>query len=452
MDKQAPEKVIPSYSHPVNRVLNSRKPVMVLLKYVLVSIVVVMGFLNFKFATRSLISPSVYKKDFIQEYLLARAVLNDVDPYLPLPELSKRFLKPLPNLVFQHPTPHPPPVSIVALPFGLIGYEQAAAVWFLFEVICIVLSIYLILRCFDVRPKPVRIIFFSLLILNWSPFRYDLVVGQLMTLLLVFLIGAWQALRSGKDIKGGVFLGCLISLKLIAWPVVIFLSIRRNWAAVIATGVTVVTANLGAGLMMGLDRVAYYYFKVSIIVSPLYHAYESNFSMWTIGWRMFEGTGSPVLLGLEAPPLVAAPAVAHLVSLAIPMVLLALSLTLALRAHSFDTSFGILVCVSILVNPVAWSHYLILISIPLSIVARRLLTLDLLGKETWWLLFLGLLLSIPRLGIRRIILQVTGNELTANSVQVSFSAALLTYIPALAVLGLLWLVWQTERVVYPDHR
>ena len=34
-------------------------------------------------------------RDFIQDYLLARAVLYDIDPYLPLPELVTRLLGPL---------------------------------------------------------------------------------------------------------------------------------------------------------------------------------------------------------------------------------------------------------------------------------------------------------------------------------------------------------------------
>lgn len=179
-------------------------------------------------------------------------------------------------------------------------------------------------------------------------------VGQLMSLLLILMVATWRALRSGNNIKGGGFLGCLIALKFIAWPVFIFLAIRRNWGAVIMAGVVTVSANLGAALLMGFDRILYYYLKVSAIVSPLYKAHEANFSMWTVGWRVFQGTGSPVLLGLEAPPLVASPVMAHFISWAIPLGLIGVGLTLALRARSFDTSFGIPVRVSILVNPVAW--------------------------------------------------------------------------------------------------
>jgi hypothetical protein len=333
---------------------------------------------------------------------------------------------------------------------GLISYEQAAVVWVLFEMICVVAAVYVLLRWLDKRPGPVLTLFITLLVLAWSPFWEEIVIGQLMTLLFILLIAAWLALRAGNDAMGGFLLGCLIALKLMAWPVAVFLAIRRKWRALIAAGVTVVVANLAAAVLMGFDRVVYYYTEVSAIVSPLYRAHEANFSMWTIGWRLFDGTGSPVLLGLEAPPLVVAPALARYVSLGVPLALLAIGLWLALHARRFDTVFGILVCVSLLVNPVAWSHYLILAVIPLVIAGRRLFALNLPNRETWAFLALSLLLFIPRLRLRRIILQITGNELGAKSAQVPFAATLLTLVPAAAILGLLWLVWHTERA-FPEE-
>jgi len=446
MNKQESEKVISPYSHPINRVLNSRKPALVLIKYILVIIVAMTGFFNLYIVVTSLIPPSVYKKDFIQEYLLARAVLDGIDPYLPLPELSQQFLGSLPNLVFQHPTPHPPPVALLCIPLTLFSYEQAAVVWFLLEMIFIVLAVYLILRWLDARSRLILTIITTLLILVWSPFRDELVIGQLMALLLVLLIGAWQALRSGKDIKGGVFLGCLISLKLMAWPIVIFLAIRKNWRAVVAAGTVSLAANLGAALVMGFERVIYFYLKVGTIVSSLYRSHEANFSMWTIGWRMFEGTGSPVLLGIEAPPLVSAPAIAPYFSFVILLALVCIGLKLALQADTFDISFGILVCVSILVNPVAWSHYLILTLIPLVIIGHRIYSLGLPKKETWNFLMISLLLFIPRLVLRQFILLLTGNDLTAKSAQVPFVATLPALIPTVAILCLLWLLSHIEHV------
>jgi hypothetical protein len=439
-----------SSSHPIKHVLSSREPIMVLLKYVLVILGAVMGFLGLQYCVTSLLRPYVYQKDFIQEYLLARAVLRGIDPYLPLPELALRFLGSLPNSVLQHPTPHPPPVAIISLPLGLLSYERAAIVWFLFEMVCVAVSIRLLLRWLGGRSGWALTIFLTFLAFAWTPFRDEVTVGQLMTPLLVLLIGAWLALRSGKQTLGGILLGCLVALKLMAWPIVIFLALRKNWRAVIAAGVTGAIAHLGAALLMGIDRVVHFYIEVSRVVSPLYHGHEANFSLWTIGWRLFEGTGSPVLFGLKAPPLMDVPDVAKYVSLALPAALLGVGLLLALRARSFDAAFSILVCVSLLVNPVAWSHYLILTLIPLVVVGRRLFALDLPTRETWIILALSLLLFIPRLGFRRFLVRLAGQDTTLQSPPVPFAVALLTLIPAVAIIGLMCFVWHLDRT-FPEN-
>ena len=123
MIKKEPENVLAPTIHPIQRILASRQPGMVLLKYALVLVAAVIGLISLQLIFRSLLRPYVYQKDFIQEYLLSRAVLDGVDPYLSLPELALRFLGPLPNSVLQHPTPHPPPVAILSLLLGLISYD-----------------------------------------------------------------------------------------------------------------------------------------------------------------------------------------------------------------------------------------------------------------------------------------------------------------------------------------
>lgn len=424
---------------------------MVVLKYLLLLVTAVMGFIGLQFSVSSVMRPLVYQKDFIQEWLLAKAVLGDIDPYLPLPKLALRFLGPLPNSVLQHPTPHPPTVAVLGLPLGALSYEQAAVAWLVFEIVCIVAAIYLLLLWSDRRPRLALCAFLALIAIAWSPFWEELVTGQLMALLLFLLIGAWLALREGRSILGGVLLGLTIAVKLIAWPIIIFLVLKKNWRAVVAAGVTVVVGNLAAAVLMGFDRVLYYYGKVSSAVSPLYRAYEHNFSLWTIGWRVFDGTGSLVVMGFSSPPLVNAPILARLFSYAIPLALLLAGLVLAVRAHSFDTSYCILICVSILVSPVAWWHYLVLLLIPVFIIGRRLYNLDWPKRETNFALVLGLLLVISRGQLSNIIRILAGHGPNAEkAVVVPFFVGLLSLVPAAAILGVIWLVWHLDQV-FPEN-
>jgi hypothetical protein len=424
---------------------------MVVLKTILIGVFALVGLLGLGFALQSLRHPYVYQKDFIQEYLLAKAVLRGIDPYLPLPELADEILGPLPNLILQHPTPHPPPVALISLPLGLLTYEQAAGVWLAFEAVCIVIAVRLLLGWLVDRPGWKLTLAASLLVMAWSPFWEELVTGQLMALLLVLLIGAWQALRSGHAVKGGVLLGCSVALKLIAWPLVIWLALRKNWRAVGAAGVTLAVSNLLAAGLMGFERVWTFYLNVGGDVSALYRAYEYNFSLWSVGWRIFAGAGSTVVAGIEARPLIDAPDVAPWVSWIIPAVVLIIGLWWAIHAQRFDTSFAILLCVSILVSPVAWRHYLVLLAIPIVVVGRDLDALDWPERPTYAAIFLGVLLFIPRRRLHDMILWLAGQgPATETPPRVAFGAGLFSLLPALAICGLAWLVWRL-RYARPEE-
>jgi alpha-1,2-mannosyltransferase len=423
-------------------IISSRK-----IKQALIVITALQALVSLKLIIQSLQAEYVYRKDLIQDYLLAKAVLNGVDPYLPLPELVSRLGGALPDKVFLHPTPHPPPVALLSLPLGLLTYERAAIVWLLCEVICICASVYLLLRWWGKRPGWRLTMLISMLALAWPPLWMEMIFGQLMVLLLLLLILAWQALRSERAIVGGLWLGCVIALKLIAWPILLFFALRRNWRVVSAAVAAVGLANLLAALLMGFGAVAHYYLKVSGAVAPLYRAHVYNFSAWSVGWKVFSGTGSPVLEGIQSPPLWSAPILAQVVSYALPLALLVVGLWLASCARSFDTSVAILVCVSILVNPIAWIHYLVLATIPGVVAARHLIRLKLPSRETFLAVAIGLLLSVPNNALTRIaLLFATERSLAGEEPTVPFAAGLLTLIHLPVVLSLLWFVRRTDRI------
>src|SRR5262245_58336026 len=95
----------------------------------------------------------LYGKDFIQEYLMAKAILNDVSPYLPLPELIDKWIG-YNNFGLLHPTPHPPILGLLSLPLGFLSYETAAIVWLIFQVLCLSASIILLLRLWEMPLDP----------------------------------------------------------------------------------------------------------------------------------------------------------------------------------------------------------------------------------------------------------------------------------------------------------
>jgi len=417
-----------------------------MLRTLLLLIVVLAGLFQLGLTLRSLTVPDVYRKDFIQEYLLARAVVAHADPYLPVSTLADQFLGVLPVPVFPHATPHPPPVALFTLPLALVRYETAATLWLAFELFCLCGSAWLLVACIQRRSSWGTLVLLTAATVAWAPVYVGLVVGQLMTLLLLLLSGCWLALRRNKQRLAGALLGLTLALKLMGIPLLLFFVVSKRWRTVVSAVVTAGCVNLVSIFLIGFDRVISYYLTVSGALFPLYRSAVHNISLWSIGWRLFDGTGSPVDLSIKAPPLAHAPVVAALVSAIVPIAFLSIGIAMALRCRNTDTSFGILVAASVLFHPVAWSHYLVLMAIPMVVAIQQLEKLKFPGRECFILLGVMLVLGIPSLQLHDF--QVSFGELQkSGATAVPFIVGLFGLVYSIGILILISLLWYFDQSV-----
>jgi hypothetical protein len=65
----------------IKSIIQSQEPVYLLIKYLLLLSIVFLVSVNLINSAKSLSVEHVYRKDFIQEYLLGKATTNNVDPY-----------------------------------------------------------------------------------------------------------------------------------------------------------------------------------------------------------------------------------------------------------------------------------------------------------------------------------------------------------------------------------
>lgn len=433
--------------HSLTLILGSSSPVMRTLRCLILALVIVLGFVQFSLVIKSLVAPYFSLKDIAQEYLMAKALIAGVNPYLPIPELFEKFIGPLSVPLLPHPTPHPPPAALLGLPLALLAYEQAVVAWLAFEVVLIFAATYLLLVWCNGKPTFLAVLIGGGAFLAWRACLDELIVAQLMLLLLVLLLGVGIMLRSRRPVLAGLFLGVAIALKLMAWPIGLFLLLKREWKALWVAGAVVVLANGLVAILGGFDLLRFYYLEVSRIVSSLYRYQAYNFSMGAVGWRLFEGTSSPFIVTIAAPPLVYAPSAARLLSYGLPLAVLLLSLWLTTRLHDFELSFAMMVCTSVLISPVVWSHYFVLLLIPALLAWQRLARAQFPKKWTNWALVLGILFCIPNPEWQKLILWISGQEaIPGQPSSVSFPAAMITFIPMLAVLGLLYLLWNLRDV------
>lgn len=400
------------------------------------------GGLGIKTIVDSFTEPALFGKDLVSVYSMTKAALNGVNPYLPLPDLAARWICNGALIKLDHPTPHPPFVAFLFLPLGFVSFKAAAYIWLLFELIMLWGLIDLTIK--EAAPGASRLVkicaYFAALL--WVPTIKDLWFGQYSILLSYLTFRMWLLLRDEKFTGAGAILGAMIAIKLAAWPIALYLLIRRKWSAVFSAGGVIAFAHSLAIYQFGYRTVLDYYQKVGPTVALLYRKDESNYSFWTLGARLFDDFGREFTIS----PLLKAPALAGLLAPLLPTLLLSYGMYLAIKAKQFDTSFGILILVGILVNPIAWSHYLILTVLPFLILFKRMRDCSSRRSRRSALFGIVVALSLPP-GFRIAAVQLFSEGFTASGKPlVPWWAALLTVLPAIALLGLLHFLWKSDGV------
>jgi len=411
------------------------------LKSALILALVCLGIINISKLVRSIAIPDVYRKDFFQEYLLARAVILGLPAYTPLPTLAKQIVGPLDNPTFPHASPYPPPVVILALPFGVFGYQAATTLWLVMELTCLYITCSLLIHRFfrvDNRMAPALL---ALGLFSCFPVSLELALGQLMLPTLLTLTGGWLALRSQRDALGGALLGLALAIKFIGWPLILFLLCRKHWRAVFSASAMFLITNLAGAAIVGINQTTYYYRYVGPAASRLYRSEFLNFSTWAAGYRILAGTSANILAGLNAQPLVNWPALAPYMSLLITVAVLCLALLLARTSSDFDSGCAVLICASAVVNPIAWHHYLVLLVIPAAITFKALARNSFPRGFTFAAILIGTALLLPHLDHLASLMAV------GNPPLVPGPTSLLAFVPLVATLGLMVLVWCSSRAL-----
>lgn len=362
------------------------------------------------------------KSDFVQDYFLARAVISGIDPYAPLNELGVRFG--VPNEI-PHASTHPPSFAVLCLPMGLLSFKQAAFVWLFIGLISLVVSLHLLFRI-----GRAGLLLACLIAVAWPPVFFDLSLGQLMLPQLLTLTFTWLALRSERDLIGGMLLGLTISIKLIIWPVLLFLLIKKRFRSVMAGSFVFAFLNLIALLLMGVGPVASFYLRKSPEIASIYSNNAFNLSVWTIGPRLFAGTKAFDAPWFHTLPLIDVAVLVPLTSIACVIAVLVYGFFVALKAKSFDTSFAVLVNTAVIVSPVAWIFYMPLILISIAVLRK---------VDDWTTRSkVGLCLIIPL--ISQSVLPVFGSSS-------SFAIALLLFLPTIAILLLITAHREQDRTI-----
>ena len=417
-----------------------------ILRYMLGSLIIIIGLARLRVILLLLASPSTYtERDILQEYLLAKASLAGINPYLPLNQLADIFIGNFPYLF--HPSPYPPFVAILFIPLTILSIKQVIITWFIIEMLCLMSIAVMTIYLWKGRIDLIWGIFSFFFLLAWYPVYVDLLYGQLTIFLTTLLLGTLLALRKDKKILAGILTGLTIAIKMFTWPLLLYFAAKKDWRALISGCLTAIGLNLIGISVIGIGPVMEYYSKVSNQVFTIYHSFLKNYSLWSVGFRFFEGAKPVGERYVYAPPLLYLPQIAPYVSAGLVFIFLITGLIWANKSKNLEIAFSILILVMVAISPISWDHYYVVTIISLAVL---LLALSRAAFPTWpTILFsiITLMLFFFNEYIADLIFLLNrGLDTQQGGIyQISFLSSLLEIIPILQVITLTFLLWHVGR-------
>jgi len=317
----------------------------------------------------SLAPPDLYRKDFRQEYCLARALLDGSPLYESVAEQARRYIgsDPTPLPV---PTPHPPSAATLFVPLALLPYRSATAAWLVANLGFLVYGLRTLARSLGWRPRAGALALLTSAALLWPPVLSDLLHGQLTTALLVCIVGSWSALRAERATLAGLWLGLGAAIKLLPLLLIPWLLLGRRWRTASVAAAVFTLLSLPPVLRLGAGLWPDYLLRVAPQVAATYQDKMLNLSLYGLIVRHTVGYSF-------VRPLFAAPTGLLAVLAAATVLLLALGLAAVYGNRSdgdaFDLAWSVLVVAMLLGSPVTWPMSCVLLLLPIAVFARGFL-------------------------------------------------------------------------------
>lgn len=323
--------------------------------------------------------PYLYRKDFVPEYLMAKSILDNKNPYVPIQIMAASYLNiPSYYVLHYHPSPHPLTVGLMLLPFAHLPYTTAYKIWIIILSVSFAASLFLLYRSMGLQHNIKGISITVLLLLSSYPVLEEFNLGQITLIQLLCLSGALYFFRSGKKLQAGLLLGFGVLLKQFLWPVILPFIILKQWKTTAASLGTVLGGYVVFMMILGIGVMREYLTRTVFDNIKLYQTFSHNISSSGIAWRLFAGMETNVLgvqyNDLSLPPYIYNEGLAAILSKLIPVILLLFVWikTYKLRkVININIIFAVFICLSILISPIAWSSYLTLLIIPIFTVFKE---------------------------------------------------------------------------------
>lgn len=318
---------------------------------------------------------TLFLPDFFQEWASARNRFNGLAIYTPQEITLGRYLglqRPPNDPDFIGLNAHPPTSVLLGIPFAPLEFADAFALWNVLSLTCLAVSAGLIVLHLDLPVSVWDLLPAVTLLLLARPFWHQMVHGQLNLLLLLLVTGVWVANRCRHSRWAGTLLALATAIKLFPGFLFVYFVLRRDWPAVRAGLIALAAISGLTALILGLDTYRDYFGEV-LPQTSLYRCDWSNLSLSGLWFKLFDPRKQ--WSWLEIRPLLWSPALAWTgmaCSLAAVMAVLYRMVPRLCSRSDSDLAFALCLIAMLLVSPITWDHYLLLLALPLAVLWPRL--------------------------------------------------------------------------------
>jgi hypothetical protein len=306
--------------------------------------------------------------DLFQDWASARSLLNGLPVYSSHRETIERYLGYRAGEVSIDidVNAHPPTSILLVVPFARLDYPAAVLAWNMASLAAFGLSLWIVAGQLRLGFYPWSVFPLIAILLICSPFREQMMQGQLNLVLLLLLTGTWASDRSGRPWLAGALLGAATAIKLFPGFVFIYFLIRRRWAVI---GAGIVSCALLTALtvaVMGVDTFRGYIDDAMPQVQRLQSSWI-NVSIPGFWVRLFDPQ-NPLD---HVQPLWRSPMLARSATWAcglLVVIVLGLVTRRARTRTEQDRAFGLSVTSMLLVSPITWHHYFLLLLLPVTLL------------------------------------------------------------------------------------
>jgi hypothetical protein len=233
---------------------------------------------------------------------------------------------------------YPPPAAFLLIPFTLIPYTVAAAIW----TVLIFASVPLTLRVLGVR--------------DWRCHVLTLLAASTLAVVGSGALSAFLALGTAllwrfrdRRVVAGLLVGAVVVAKIYLWPLLVWLvAIKRARTAAFGFATAAGLAFAGWAIT-GFAGLTHYPQRVSSVA-----ALEQGQSY------------SPVALALS---LGTSARVGQLVAVSAGVVLLVAAFRVARRADGERRSLALAIAATFAFSPISWLHYFVLLAVPIALTS-----------------------------------------------------------------------------------